>query len=99
MAATIGGVAQLMVAASPTMAQQKNKCNNQPNKQLDNFQQEEEDGRTTTGATTATDKGRRWCWAERVKPKETIKDSGAYWYASCIDRQTEEGKQCTTADI
>ncbi len=54
------------------------------------------------------------CLAERVRPKETIKDGGAYWYASCIetikdsgaywytscvDRQTEEGKQSTTTDI
>jgi hypothetical protein len=37
MAATIGGAAQLLVAASPTMAQQKNKCKNQPNKWLDDF--------------------------------------------------------------
>jgi hypothetical protein len=35
----------------------KNKCNNQPNKQLDNFRQEEEDGRTAMGAMTATDEG------------------------------------------
>jgi hypothetical protein len=33
--------------------------NNQPNKQLDDFQQEEEDGRMAMGATTAMDKGRR----------------------------------------
>jgi hypothetical protein len=37
----------------------KNKCDNQPNKRLDNFQQEEEDRRTATGAMTATDKGQR----------------------------------------
>jgi hypothetical protein len=36
----------------------KKKCDNQPNKRLDDFWQEEEDGRTTTGATTATDEGR-----------------------------------------
>jgi hypothetical protein len=37
----------------------KNKCNNQPNKQFDNFWQEEENGHTAMGATTATDEGRR----------------------------------------
>jgi hypothetical protein len=37
MAATIGGAAQLLAAASPMMVQQKNKCNNQPNKRLDDF--------------------------------------------------------------
>ncbi len=35
----------------------KNKCNNQPNKRLDDFRQEEEDGRTAMGATTVMDKG------------------------------------------
>jgi hypothetical protein len=59
-AATIGEVAQLLAAALPTMAQRKNKCNNQPNKWLDNFRQEEEDGRTMMGVMTATDKGQRW---------------------------------------
>ncbi len=37
----------------------KNKCNNQPNKRLDNLRQEAEDERTAIGATTATDKGQR----------------------------------------
>ncbi len=40
----------------------KNKCNNQPNKRLDDFRQEKEDGRTATGATTATDEGRLRPW-------------------------------------
>jgi hypothetical protein len=37
----------------------KNKCNNQPNKRLDDFSQEEEDGRTATGVTRTIDEGRR----------------------------------------
>ena len=38
----------------------KNKCNNQPNKRLDDFQQEEEDGPTTTGVMTVMDEGQCW---------------------------------------
>jgi hypothetical protein len=37
----------------------KKKRINQPNKWLEDFRQEEEDGRTATGVTTATDKGQR----------------------------------------
>jgi hypothetical protein len=37
----------------------KNKCNNQPNKRLDDFRQEEEDGRMAIGVMTATDEGQR----------------------------------------
>ena len=37
----------------------KNKCNNQPNKRLDDFRQDEEDGCTAKGVITTMDKGQR----------------------------------------